>query len=234
MASSQQSQNLLLAALPPADFDLLRPFLQTIDMSRGLVLIRAGEIPTRAFFPHGGAIASCVTLSDGRVVEARLTGREGALGAGIGAGERPSFTSAVVRLEGKSSTIDYSSLQIALDRSAALRAALARHDAVQQAMVDQSVACNAAHDLDARLARRLMRLLNIADQGKLSVTQEVLGEMLGVHRNAVSFAAHAMLEADIIRYARGLVEIVDIDQLRRSSCECYDAVTAYQDHLKTD
>ncbi len=107
MTGSPQSQNLLLAALPADDFELLRLDLRPIDLPRGTVLIRSGDVPTRAYFPLSGVIASCVTLSDGRLVEARIVGREGALGAAKGAGKRASFTSAVVRLEGKASTIDY-------------------------------------------------------------------------------------------------------------------------------
>jgi CRP-like cAMP-binding protein len=234
MASPPQSQNLLLAALPSADFELLRPNLQTIDMHCGLTLVRSGEIPKRAYFPHRGVIASVVTLSDGHVVEARITGRDGALGAAVGAGERTSFTSAVARLEGESSTIDYPSLQTAIDRSAALRALLARHEAFQQAMADQSVACNAIHSAEARLARWLMRLRNISGHTKFAVTQEVLAEMLGIQRNAVSHVAHAMKKANVIRYSRGLLEIIDVDALRRSTCECYDTVTAYRDYLEGD
>jgi CRP-like cAMP-binding protein len=234
MASALRSPNMLLAALPFADFELLRPHLQTIDMPHGSVLVRCGEIPKKAHFPHSGVIASCVTLSDGSVIETRITGREGALGAALGAGERPSFTSAVVRLAGMSSTIDYRSLYAGIDRSAALRALLAKHEAFQQAMADQSVACNAVHDAEARLARRLMRLHKLSDDGKLAVTQEVLAEMLGLKRNAVSLEAHAMQEANIIRYSRGLLEIVDVKALHRLSCECFDAVTAYRDIVERD
>jgi len=228
MASIHQSQNMLLAALPSADFELLRPNLQTIDMSRGLVLVSGGDIPKRAYFPHSGVIASCVTLVDGSVIETRITGRDGALGAAVGAGERPSFTSAVVRLGGTASTIDYRSLYACIDRSAALRWQLAKHEAFQQAMADQSIACNTVHDAEARLARRLLRLRKMSDETKLPVTQEVLAEMLGIHRNAVSHVAHIMREASVIRYSRGVVEIVDLEALHRLSCECYDAVTAYR------
>jgi CRP-like cAMP-binding protein len=234
MANSQQSQNLLLAALPPADFELLRPNLQTIDMPLGLVLVRSGDLPKRAYFPQSAVISSCVTLSDGRVVETHITGRDGALGAAIGAGERTSFTSAVVRIEGSLSTIDYPNLQTAIDRSAPLRASLARHDAFQQAMADQSVACNAAHDLDARLSGRLMRLSKISGHTKFTVTQEALAEMLGVQRNAVSLVAHAMQEANIIRYSRGRLEIVDLDGLHRLSCECYHTLSAYRHDLESN
>ena len=234
MDSSQQSQNLLLTSLPAADFDLLRSNLQTIDMPRGLLLVRSGDIPKKAYFPKSGVIASCVTLGDGSFIEVRITGREGALGATIGGGERPSFTSALVRLEGQTYTIDYPCLERAISRSAALRAVLARHEAVQQAMSDQSVACNVAHVTEARLARRLLRLYAMSGQTSFVATQEVLAEMLGIRRNAVSLVAHAMQEANLIRYSRGRLEIVDLDGLQRRACECYGAVTAFRDKVEVD
>jgi CRP-like cAMP-binding protein len=183
------------------------PNLQLIDLARGLVLVRSGDLPTRAYFPISGVIASCVTLRDGRLVEARIVGREGTLGAAKGAGERTSFTSAVVRLEGKAFTIDYGNLETFMDRSPAFRALLARHDALQLAMADQSVACNAAHSAEQRLARRLLRLRRQSDDDKLTVTQDVLAEMLGVQRNSVSQVAHAMQARNLIRYSRGALEL---------------------------
>ncbi|SRR5216684_4128699 len=96
-------------------------------------------------------IASCILLTDGNVVEVRITGRDGALGVAIGTGERPSLTSAEVRLAGEASAVDYPCLQTTIDRSAALRASLARYDAFQQAMADQSVAWNAVDGAKAQL-----------------------------------------------------------------------------------
>ena len=234
MASGYQSHNLLLAALPSADFELMRPNLQTIDLPCGSTLVESGELPTRAYFPHSGAIASTVSLSSGRVVEVRITGREGAVGAVTGAGQLASFTSAVVRITGKSSVIDHPNFQMVFNRSQSLRALLARQEAVQQAMADQSVACNAAHDLEARLARRLLRLCTMSGQTEFTATQEVLAEMLGVQRNAISHVAHRMREANVISYSRGLLKIVDFDRLHRLSCECYDTVTAYRAVAESD
>jgi CRP-like cAMP-binding protein len=230
-SKTEPCQNLLLAGLPPADLELLRPNLQSIELPSGLILIRSGDVPKRAYFPHSGIIASCITLSAGYVFEVRITGRDGALGAEQGTGERPSFTSAVVRLEGEASTIDYRSLQIALDKSAALRASVARYAALQQAMSDQSVACNATHVVQPRLARCLLRLYNISGQTKFALTQEVLAEMLGIRRNAISHVANAMKKSNLIHYSRGVVEIVDFNGLQRLACECYHTVTAYRDNL---
>jgi CRP-like cAMP-binding protein len=234
MANGHHSHNLLLAALPAADFELMRPNLQTIDLPCGLSLVESGQIPTRTYFPHSGVIASTVSLSSGRVVEVRITGREGAVGAVTGTGHLASFTSAVVRIKGKSSVIDQPNFQMVFNRSQSLRALLARHEAVQQAMADQSVACNAAHDLEARLARRLLRLCTMSGQTEFTATQEVLAEMLGVQRNAISHVALRMREMNVISYSRGLLKIVDFDRLHRLSCECYDTVTSYRTALGSE
>ncbi len=100
-------------------------------------------------------------------------------------------------------------------------------------MADQSVACNAIHGVEARLARRLLRLRNMSGQTRLTVTQEVLAEMLGIRRNAVSLVAHAMQQANLIRYSRGVLEVVDFEGLDRLACECYHIVTAYKDLLES-
>jgi CRP-like cAMP-binding protein len=227
------SRNSILAELPPDDFELLRPNLQTIELPLGSILIRAGDPVKRAYFPHNGVIASCVTLSDGRVVEARITGCDGALGTALGAGTRPSFTSAVGRLEGEASAIDCRNLQIAIEGSVALRASLARYEALQHAMADQSVACNGTHLVEARLARRLLRLQNLSGQTRFALTQDVLAEMLGSHRNAVSYVAKAMRDANLIGYSRGALEILDREGLVSLACECYHVVTAYKDLLES-
>ena len=157
--------NLLLGALPPAEFDLLRSALQRVHMPLGSVLVRAwrntnkGLLPTQRShrFIHCARRWTCCRSSHHR------TGRRSRSYAG--AGERPSFTSSIVRLAGEMSIIGYRSLDAAMDRSAPLRAFLARYEALQQAVADQSVACNTIHLAQARLARRLLRLRNeLADR----------------------------------------------------------------------
>jgi CRP-like cAMP-binding protein len=156
-----------------------------------------------------------------------MTGRDGALGAAMGAGERKSFSSAVVRIEGKASVVELPKFELVLAQSTRLRAVLARYEAIQQAVGDQSIACNALHNVEARLARRLMRLASIFGGTQFAITQDALAEMLGIRRNSVSLAAHALKAANIIRYSRGVLEILDIDALHAQSCECYDILTAY-------
>jgi hypothetical protein len=65
----------------------------------------------------------------------------------------------------------------------------------------------------------------------LPLTQEMLAQMIGVRRNAVSIVAHGFQQAGILRYSRGHIEITDIDGLRKASCECYATVKAHAEQL---
>jgi hypothetical protein len=63
----------------------------------------------------------------------------------------------------------------------------------------------------------------------LPLTQEFLARMIGVQRNAISIVAHALREAGAIRYSRGRITIANVELLRRTSCECYQAVKSALD-----
>jgi hypothetical protein len=54
-----------------------------------------------------------------------------------------------------------------------------------------------------------------------SDTQEFLAEMLGVRRTSVSVVAHTLQQAGMIKYRWGTIEILDVDGLEESACECY-------------
>ena len=60
----------------------------------------------------------------------------------------------------------------------------------------QSTACMSAHDIEARLCR--LRDLRRSDE--LFLTQEFLGEMLGVRRNSATVAAQTLQRAGMITY----------------------------------
>lgn len=95
----------------------------------------------------------------------------------------------------------------------------------------QSVACNARHALEARLARWLLTCCDRIDGRTLEFKHEYLAETLGVQRPTVTLAARSMQAAGLILYSRGKIQILDVGGLREVSCECYDAIRAQIDHL---
>ena len=98
------------------------------------------------------------------------------------------------------------------------------HAFLEQVMV--SAACNAAHSLKERLARWLLMMRDRHDDDVLLLTQDLLAEMLGVHRPTITHAAQDLQRAGLIKCIRGHVTILDRDGLIAASCECYQVVRA--------
>ena len=83
-----QHPNRLLAALPAADFELLRPHLKPFDLVHGDVLYDAGDVVNWVYFPHSGVISLVVGLADGQRIEAAMVGRDSVAGASAGRAPR--------------------------------------------------------------------------------------------------------------------------------------------------
>ena len=86
---------------------------------------------------------------------------------------------------------------------------------------EQSVACNALHDVEARLCRWILTAADRIDAPVLRLTQEYLAFMLGVQRTTVTAAAQSLQSAGMISYRRGEITITDRALLEASVCECY-------------
>ena len=218
------SPNRLLAALPGADFLRLRPHLETVLLVQGDLLVGAGKQLTKVYFPHNGVISLVVSLADGRMVEVAMVGRDSVFGGTTALDGNISLTDAIVQLSGVASTLAVKDLQAAAEQSVAFRTTLIRHEQALFAQAQQAAACNAMHSTEARLARWLLRTHDLVGDDKLHLTQDFLAQMIGVQRNSVSTVAHMLQQAGTIKYARGHIEITDIEALEKASCECYQSV----------
>jgi CRP-like cAMP-binding protein len=235
MDAIPHSPNHLLAALPGADFARLRPHLETIELVQEHVLVGAGDRLTRVFFPHHGVISLVVSLAGGGMVEVAMIGSDSVFGGSAALDGNISLTDAIVQLPGTASTLEVAVLRAAAEESIAFRTTLIRHEQALFAQAQQSAACNAMHSAEARLARWLLRMHDLAGEDKLHLTQDFLAQMIGVQRNSVSTVAHTLQRAGIIKYSRGTIEITNLEALREASCECYQAVnTQYKKLLFED
>jgi CRP-like cAMP-binding protein len=231
MDAVSHSPNHLLASLPAADFELFRPHLETIELVQENSLVAAGDRLTRVFFPHSGVISLVVSLADGAMVEVAMIGRDGIFGASAALDGNISLTDAIVLMPGFASTLAVGRLRAAAEQSITFRTTLIRHEQALFAQAQQSAACNASHAVEARLARCLLRLHDLSEVVTLPLTQDFLAQMIGVKRNSVSTVAHILQERGIIKYARGHIEITDLEALKNASCECYKAVNAQYNRL---
>jgi CRP-like cAMP-binding protein len=225
--------NRFLATLPPHDFSLLAPHLRTIVLERGVMLHDVWEEIEHVYFPHTGMVSLVAVMQSGATVETATIGRGGVIGASAGLGARRTFGRAVVQLPGTAAWISASRFYAAASESRAIRDLVVRYNDLLLAQVQQSVACNALHALEARLCRWLLQTHDCIDGDAIPLTQEFLGQMLGVRRTTVTIAARLLQSAGLIRYRRGLIQILDRAALEEIACECYAAVQRNADQVFT-
>jgi CRP-like cAMP-binding protein len=169
-------------------------------------------------------ISIVVVLSDGKTVEAGLIGKEGIAGLPGIAGRKRSPLREVVQISGEGFRIKIGALRNMLESAPLLDGTLKRYATVLGLQVAQTAACNRLHDIDRRLARWLLMALDRVDSGLLHITQDFLATMLGTDRSSVSLAAGGLQTMGIIKYSRGVVKILDRQQLETYACECYRVI----------
>ena len=217
-------RNRLLAALPADVIAALLPKLSPVILSLKQV-IYAPDTPIEAvYFLETGMISLVDNLEDGMRAEVGVIGREGMLGMPLLAGVNTSFIEAQVQLPGTALRMTAQDFTSEIDTNTALRKLLLRYSEALQAQVMQTAACNVNHGLEQRLARWLLIAHDRSTSDELSLTQEFMATMLGVHRPSITVTAGILQRAGLIRYANGRVTVLDRSSLEAASCECYGAV----------
>jgi CRP-like cAMP-binding protein len=216
-------ENLLLAALPPAELRQLLAHCEPVELAFGERLCEPGDRIRHCYFPTGSFI-SLISAIDGRPrLEVGLVGTEGMLGVSLLVGVKDAPLRALVQGAGPALRIEASKFARALTRSPVLRQVLMRYLYVLMSQLAQMTACMRFHVVEARLARWLLMTRDRADSNEFDLTQEFLALMLGVRRVGITRAARSLQRRALIRYSRGKVTIVDGRALERASCECYAA-----------
>jgi CRP-like cAMP-binding protein len=214
--------NLLLAALPQPDLQLLVRHFRMVQLERDAVLLRSGDPVDRIYFPLSGLIAFIMDMPNGQTVATAIVGNEGAVGVLSTLGPVRSPMTAVVRVAGLALQISSTRFQTMLGGSNALNGAVQTHARALMAQFQHVAACNALHSVEARLARWLLHVHDRVEGDVLPLTQDTLAEFLGVRRTTVTQVISKLREQGAIRSnRRGWIEI-DRPRLEAAACECYD------------
>lgn len=214
--------NLLLAALPQPDLQLLARHFRMVQLERDAVLLRSGDPVDRIYFPLSGLIAFIMDMSDGHTVATAIVGNEGAVGVLSTLGPVRSPMTAVVRVAGLALQISSTRFQNVLGDSNALSGAVQTHARALMAQFQHVAACNALHSVEARLARWLLHVHDRVEGDVLPLTQETLAEFLGVRRTTVTQVISKLREQGAIRSNRRSLIEIDRPRLEAAVCECYD------------
>ncbi|WP_309091934.1 Crp/Fnr family transcriptional regulator [Phenylobacterium sp.] len=217
-------QNSLLEALPASDYATISPHLAQVDLERGRLLYDPGDLIDTIYFPHDGVISLMTLMENGAAIESATIGPEGALGLMAAVAPRQSLSRAIVQTPLRAAKISAERLHEAWEKSPRLRDLVDRHSEALFGHAIQSVACNALHSVEARFCRWLLTCHDRISSDTIALTQEFLADMLGVQRTTVTAVARSMQEKGLIRYRRGVVDIIDRSGLEAQACECYGAI----------
>jgi CRP-like cAMP-binding protein len=223
--------NALLASLSPDDAAALRPRLKNLELKERQVLFESGDMIRAVYFPINVVISLIVVLSTGEMIEAAMVGRDGVLGASSALDGKISLSRAMVQLPGQALVCEPRARKDAALQSRSLLSLIIRHEQALYAQAQQSTACMAAHDIQSRFCRWLLRARDLSGGDSLPLTQEFLAEMLGVRRTSITAVALTLQQAGLIRYSRGNIQISNVEGLRDAACECYEAVKSHYGRL---
>jgi CRP-like cAMP-binding protein len=225
-------QNHLLGALPASERDRIMPHLEVVPMPLGGVLYESGNELQHVHFPATDAIVSLLyVMADGASAEIAVVGDEGIIGVALFMGGETMPNRAVVQSAGSAYRLRGQLLKEEFNRGEALQHLLLRYTQALLTQMAQTAVCNRHHSVDQQLCRWLLLSLDRLSSNELTMTQELIANMLGVRREGVTEAARKLQNAGLIHYSRGRISVLDRPGLEARSCECYRVVKTEFDRL---
>jgi CRP-like cAMP-binding protein len=224
-------QNHLLDALPAADYDRIASHLELITMKLGDVLYESGAKLRYVYFPTTCIVSLLYVMEDGASAEIAIVGNEGILGISLFMGGDTTPSRALVQSAGHAFRLKAELLKDEFGRFGPTMHLLLRYTQALITQMAQTAVCNRHHSVDQQLCRWLLLSLDRLQSNKLSMTQELIANMLGVRREGVTEAAGKLQEAGLISYRRGTITVVDRPGLEAKACECYQVVKTEFDRL---
>ena len=230
-ASHIPQQNHLLAALPAGDYERLVPHLELIPLKLGEVLYEPGVQLRYVYFPTTSIVSLLYVMEDGASAEIAIVGNEGILGISLFMGGETTPSRAVVQSAGYGYRLKAQLLKDEFQRFGPMLHLLLRYTQALITQMAQTAVCNRHHSVDQQLCRWLLLSLDRLASNELSMTQELIANMLGVRREGVTEAAGKLQDAGLISYRRGRITVLDRPGLEARSCECYEVVKKELDRL---
>jgi CRP-like cAMP-binding protein len=223
--------NHLLGALPAADFERLNPHFEHVALKLGDVLYEPGGRMRYVYFPTTAIVSLLYVMADGASAEIAIVGNEGILGISLFMGGESTPSRAVVQSAGYGFRMRAAVLKDEFGRFGVLMHLLLRYTQALITQMAQTAVCNRHHTVDQQLCRWLLLSLDRLSSNELTMTQELIANMLGVRREGVTEAAGKLQAAGLIRYRRGKITVLDRPGVEGRSCECYQVVKKELDRL---
>jgi CRP-like cAMP-binding protein len=228
---SSPLQNHILDALPEAERERLFPHLKPVSLPLGAVLYESGDALRHIYFPTDSIVSLLYVLANGSSAEIAVVGNEGAIGVALFMGGETTTNRAIVQSGGSAYKLTGARLKQEFERHGEMLHILLRYTQALITQMSQTAVCNRHHTVDQQLCRWLLLSLDRLSSDTLTMTQELIANMLGVRREGVTEAAGKLQRLGAIEYRRGKITVLNRPQLERLSCECYAVVKKESDRL---
>jgi len=224
-------QNSLLAALPAADFKRILEDLELVPLALGQVLYESGEIMSHAYFPIDCVVSILYVMKNGESAEIAIVGNEGMIGIALFMGGDSTMSRAIVQNAGFAYRLKAQTLKTEFDSFGALSRQLLMFASALITQMVQTAACNRHHPIDQQLCRWMLLSLDCLPSNRISMTEKLIGNMLGIDSNSVTKATGVLKQAGLIDYKDGEITVLDRAGIEQRSCECYRVVKNESDRL---
>ncbi|RQW24166.1 Crp/Fnr family transcriptional regulator [Rhodobacteraceae bacterium CH30] len=224
-------QNKLLGALPAEVFNRLLPHLELIELPLGKVLYESGDALRHVFFPTDAIVSLLYIMESGSSAEISVVGNEGMVGIAVFMGGESTPSRAIVQSAGYAYRLANSYFKNEVNQHTELLKLMLHYTQALITQMAQTAVCNRHHSIDQQLCRWLLLSLDRLPSNKLTMTQELIANMLGVRREGVTDAAGKLQKLGVIEYCRGHITVLDRPQLEQLCCECYAVIKRETDRL---
>ena len=230
-SSGKAVRNVLLLSLPDDEYDLIRPYLEFVDLPQYFVMHEPAQMIEYGYFPNNGMTSLVVTTKDGKRIEVGIVGKEGMVGTPLGVGMNRGPYRAIMQIAGAGARISAPGLAMILPVAPNLRQQIHSYVMLQGLQMAQVAACNRLHELEQRLARWLLMCQDRVDSENINLTHEFLAQMMGSGRPSVTLVTGMLEQRGAIENSRGSIRIIDRKRLEEASCECYGVIQNFNGGL---
>jgi CRP-like cAMP-binding protein len=227
-------ENRLLAALPAADYEHLQSHLELMPLPLGSAIYESGDPQGYVLFPTNSIVSMLYVMEDGASAEIAVVGKEGVVGIALFMGGETTPSRAVVQSAGYGYRLRAGFLKSEFGMGGELQHLLLRYTQALITQMAQTAVCNRHHSVEQQLCRWLLLSLDRLENDELTMTQELIANMLGVRREGVTEAAGKLQRSGLIRYSRGRITVLERAGLEKEACECYAVVKKEFDRLLSD
>ena len=224
-------QNHLLAALLTDERASVFPNLELVPMPLGETVCEPGRQLRHVYFPTTCIVSLLYVMEDGASAEIAVVGNEGIVGVSLFMGGETTTSRGVVQSAGHAYRLTGQLLKDEFFRAGPMQRLLLRYTQALLTQMAQTAVCNRHHSVDQQLCRWLLLSLDRLPSNQLTMTQELIANMLGVRREGVTEAAGKLQHAGLIHYSRGHITVLDRPGLEARVCECYAVVKKENDRL---